>query len=369
MKLALLVPGFSAHEGDWCIPALLDLVRALASTHQVHVVSLRYPLRRASYRVGGARVWALAGGETGGWRRLFLFWAALQTVQRAGPFDYYHALWGDEPGALAVLGARLAGAPALVSLMGGELVALPEIGYGGQVSRWNRLLVRLALRLANGVTVGSRFMERLVLAHGRVRRVARWPLGVNAARFTPRGDALSLAGRPVLLHVASLVPVKDQATLLRAFALAGEHLPAAHLHVVGDGPRRGALERLVARLGVRERVTFHGAVPHDHLPAFYRAADLLVMSSRFESQGMVVLEAAACGVPAVGTAVGILPELEEAGVARTVPPGDAKALSGALVDFLGSGARALGRQARAVVEEHFTVQTALRRLMDLYAAL
>jgi len=81
--------------------------------------------------------------------------------------------------------------------------------------------------------------------------------------------------------------------MLRAFALLARAYPGARLEIAGDGPRRASLASLAGELGVASRVRFLGAVPHHELPAVYARAELCVLSSRFESQGMVVLEAAA----------------------------------------------------------------------------
>ena len=65
MKIGLVVPGFSADAGDWCIPALRNLARQLATTEEVHVLALRYPYRPSGYAVFGAQVRALGGGRLG----------------------------------------------------------------------------------------------------------------------------------------------------------------------------------------------------------------------------------------------------------------------------------------------------------------
>lgn len=366
MRVTLITPGFSAHERDWCIPALLELARALAARCHVTVVTLRYPPRPHTYAVDGIQVEALGGGTVGGLGRLPLFARALRAL-RATPAELYHAYWGDEPGALATVAGRMTGRAALVSLFGGELVAIPEIGYGGQLSRWNRLLVRITLRWADVIAVGSRPIERLVRTRGRTRGVVACTLGVNARRFTPSGDRVNLTGRPALLHVASLVPVKDQATLLQALAHLRARHPRVHLHVVGDGPLRAPLVRLARSLGVADHVTFHGPVPHDHLPPFYRAADVLVSSSRFENQSLVILEAAACGTPTAGTAVGLVPELHELGVAQSAPTGDPLALAEATARLLDEDLTALARRTREVIEARFSLERTVESLTALYA--
>jgi glycosyltransferase involved in cell wall biosynthesis len=113
------------------------------------------------------------------------------------------------------------------------------------------------------------------------------------------------------------------------------------------------------------RVTFHGAIPHDRLPDYYRAADLLVVSSRYESQGMVALEAAACGCPVMGTAVGLLPELPGVYV---VPVGDAGALARAIVAALSDRGALAGRADASLeaVRAGFRLEQTVDDLCGLY---
>ncbi len=109
MKIALIVPGFSADEQDWCIPALRNLAATLARTDEVVVFALRYPYRAAHYRAFGARVIALGGARSQGrasaglWRRAF---AALRAEHQRGRFDALHAFWATEAGALTALAGR-----------------------------------------------------------------------------------------------------------------------------------------------------------------------------------------------------------------------------------------------------------------------
>ncbi|MSP11895.1 MAG: glycosyltransferase family 4 protein [Chloroflexi bacterium] len=391
MRLALITPGFSADEQDWCIPVLLDLVRELARQHEVHVFTLRYPQRQGTYQIYGATVHALGGGQAGGVRRIPLLTRALaEIIRQAGPhaFDLLHGLWADEPGFLAVLAGRLLNVPAIVSLLGGELVGYPEISYGGELSRVNRWMARWCLPRAACVTAGSTSLCRLADAYLAARCPSRtgsvqWlPLGVDTRIFHPAAGPAKFAtasvltpvpgnmaaGEIKLLHVASLVEVKDQVTLIRAFAQARERLvaPDVHLHIVGAGPLREFLSQLVLDLGIGEHVTFHGSVSHENLPAYYRAADLCVISSRFESQGMVLLEAAACGRGTVGTAVGLLPDLAPATVA--VPIGDPAALAAALVQVLAHPkvCAAMGQMGLKMVQSRFTLEHQVAELAALY---
>jgi glycosyltransferase involved in cell wall biosynthesis len=373
VRIGLVVPGFSATPSDWCIPALRHFIDRLSESDDVRVVTLRYPYRAARYTIGRAEVVALGGAQRRGLASVRVWQRGLGAVlgeHRRRPFDVLHAFWATESGLLAALAGRVLGRPSLVSLAGGELVGLREIGYGDQLARAQRLKVSASLRLASGVTAGSRY--QLGLAQRRVprarrRRLEQAPLGVDLRLFRPAEGA---AGAPRLVHVGALTGVKDQAMLLRGFAELRRRLPSATLDVVGGGPLRSDLERLAEQLGVADKVAWRGETPHDALPPTYAGGTVFVLSSRHEAQGMVALEAAACCRPVVGTRVGVLPELEpEAG--RTVAVGDASALAEALAEVCTDEAhsRRLGAAARRLVEADFGLDACVERFRGIYARL
>lgn len=376
MKVAWVVPGFSSDERDWCIPALLDLARVLAQRAELHIFSLRYPHRRDVYRVYGATVHSFGGGLDSDWRTLRLWGQALAAIRaeaRRGRFDVFHAFWLQDSGTVATFASLLTRTPALLSLGGAEMARLPDIGYGEQLHPRQAALMRFSLRHAAWVTGGSRYVLDLTRPHlppAAVEKLRLAPLGVDTTRFSPsplpRGRSEGRDG-PHLLHVGSLVPVKDQATLLRALRRVVDSAPTAQLTIVGDGPLAGRLRALCHELGLETQVRFTGAVPHDRLPDYYRAADLFVLSSRHEAQNMAVLEAAACGLPAIGTAVGVLPDLAPE-AAWAVPVGDAAAMAEAIIALWRDSPRrmAMAEAARARVAATYSLERAADRFWELY---
>jgi glycosyltransferase involved in cell wall biosynthesis len=180
------------------------------------------------------------------------------------------------------------------------------------------------------------------------------PLGVDESLFSP--DSSKTGQR--IVHAGTLVPVKDQATLLRAFGLLRQEVPDACLEIVGDGPLLGELQQLAAHLRLDGSVRFRGAVDHADLAAIYRGAGLCVVSSRHEAQCMVALEAAACGVPVAGTRVGVLPELTSA----VAPVANAPALARAMIAALSAPPQTSDELAK-----HFGLIPCTARFRALYA--
>jgi glycosyltransferase involved in cell wall biosynthesis len=362
-----VVPGFSADRDDWCIPALRHLARGLAEVDDdVRVVAVRYPYRAARYTVEGVDVIAIGGADRRGsgalavWRRTL---EVLRAEHRRRSFDILHAFWATESGLLTAMAGRILRIPTLVSLAGGELVALPDIGYGDQRVAWERLKIRASLRLASAVSAGSRRLLELAERHVARQRLHRAPLGVDLDLFHAEQSPASTSAAAHLVHVGTLTRVKDQATLLRAVRTARQTVAGIRLDIVGDGPLRPDLERLALELGVAPAVRFRGPVDHAALPGVYRAGSAFVVSSRHEAQSMVAVEAAACGIPVVGTCVGVIPEL--ACPDGVVPVGDADALAAAMLASRASPAR----RARARVEAEFGLDACVARFRALYTRL
>jgi len=111
--------------------------------------------------------------------------------------------------------------------------------------------------------------------------------------------------------------------------------PDARLALVGDGPLAGAVRAGAARLGIADAVALPGALPHEAVPTWFAACDLLSLVSRVEPLGIVALEALASGRPVVATAAGGTAEVVPApGAGAVVPPGDPRAAAAAMLGLL-----------------------------------
>ena len=328
MHIALVVPGGVDRSGEYrVIPALLALLTRLSRSHDVEVFALAQEAEPGDWRLAGAQIHNVGRQRT----RLRALRAVLAR-HRARPFDVVQAIWSGSCGLVAVGAAALLRIPSLVHVAGGELVALPDIGYGGMLSARGRIRERLTLRAASVVTAASAPLISALEALGVSAQ--RVPLGVDLNAWPPRApQRRDVRHAAKLIHVASLNRVKDQATLLRALAALMGAGVDFHLDIVGEDTLAGEIQGLNRELALGARVSFHGFLPQRELRPLIEAADLMVVSSRHEAGPLVALEAAAVGVPTVGTAVGHIAEwAPQAAVA--VPVGDPVALARAIATVL-----------------------------------
>jgi len=212
-------------------------------------------------------------------------------------------------------------------------------GFGPE-ERDTQILRRVLMRrIALGrtpVVLPSRNLVRIATEAWKLPpRVIRYiPNGIDLDRFATDG-AQRGSVEPVIGTVAALRAEKNIARLLRAFAM----LPAGRLVIVGDGPKRPALEALAASLGVAGRLRFAGH--HQDTPAFYATFDVFALSSDTEQMPLSVIEAMASGLPVVSTDVGDVRLMVSEANGPFITGLNEAALAGAL-EVLGDGSGVSG---------------------------
>lgn len=136
--------------------------------------------------------------------------------------------------------------------------------------------------------------------------------GMDLLQFS--GTPKNLQGdAPKLLHVGRISYEKNCEVILKAFALIRQKKPGATLSIIGDGPALTSLKIEAEQLGIQDAVRFPGFVNHADLGKIYPQYDMFLTASTMETQGLVVLEAMACGLPCVGVDSFALPELIQNG--------------------------------------------------------
>jgi len=242
---------------------------------------------------------------------------------------------------------------------------------------------RRVLIEADRVVTISRYTRQELIRLGvdPARIVMVYP-GVDAERFRPDPEAgqriralYGLGERPVLLTVARLIPRKGHDMVIAALPSILQQVPEAVYVIVGSGPDEGRLRRLAEGQGVADRVLFAGAVPDEDLPAWYNAADLLVMPNReeegdVEGFGIVFLEANACATPVIGgRSGGAVDAVADGETGYLVDPASPEAVAEAAVRLLTDPAlaRRMGERGRERARREFSWERAARQVRELTA--
>jgi glycosyltransferase involved in cell wall biosynthesis len=208
-----------------------------------------------------------------------------------------------------------------------------------------KILARSVTTISNGIDLQTFHPPRLKDEGAAIRK--KWNLPPDV---------------PIVLHVGRLDPDKNAERVIQAAAQALEQ-NNAHLLIVGDGLRKPALMKLCESLGISDRVHFTGFIStRQGLPELYRIARLFITASEIETQGLVLLEAAASGLPVVAVRATCIPEIVHDGVnGFLAEPGDIEGLGRGITILLGDESRVaeMGRAGLALAQQHnnrFTIE-------------
>ena len=243
---------------------------------------------------------------------------------------------------------------------------------------WLRALARrfstAQCNAVDALVVPSQAMLEVLHGYG-VRTLARViPTGIELRQFG-HGDGPRFrqrygipAQRPVLVHVGRLAFEKNVAFLLRMLVLVKARLPEVLLVVAGEGPARRALTDHAHKLGLADNILFVGYLGRDGpLEDCYSAGAAFVFASRTETQGLVLLEAMALGVPVVSTAVMGTREVLEEGRGSLIAPEDEQAFADCCVQVLADPVlrESLASEARAYAQS-WSAPVLAQRLLGFY---
>jgi sugar transferase (PEP-CTERM/EpsH1 system associated) len=295
-----------------------------------------------------------------------------RVIRKEEPQVVHTQSWAGVDGIIAQLIAR---GPRVVHSEHGR--NLPDVD--GEPMR-RRLMRRCAYHLVDLVfTISEEMRQFLCRQTGfPARRMRVIPNGVDIAKFDSangRGLREELGLSPddcVIGTVARFDPVKDLASLIRAFAHLCHHHKGKRLKLllVGDGSERPALEKLASDIGIRDRMVLTGF--NEDIPRLLRAMDIFALSSVSEGLPIAVLEAMCARLPVVATNVGALPELVTGGVSGLlVEPRAPQQLAEKLAILVNDPelSRSFGASGRCKIEQNYSLDLMLRRYTDLYLSL
>lgn len=175
-------------------------------------------------------------------------------------------------------------------------------------------------------------------------------------------------GVPIVLYVGRVDPEKSLDVLVNAFTEVHSKVPDAHLVIVGDGTARAELEKITKKSGTSEYAHFLGRVVGDDLPQIYRTGTLFAITSKTETQSIVLLEAMATGLPCIAVRAGAVPELVKTSKnGYLCDPDDPGTIAKCIVNILSKEERRerMSKESLKMVKKHDIAYT-LTRMEDIY---
>lgn len=377
VDVTLIAPSYSPTRPlDRAADATLD--RSLAKAIAVPYQTFPYANRRGTTVLDRSTAYPLFGYRAG---------KVAADLVAAGAVDIVHAFGASALGyALAPPEVRRR-APFVLNPQGMEEFGATDPSRAGlkRLGYWPlQVAVRRSARAAQCVIATDRVLVEPVLAHLKVAPevVRTIPNAIEPAECdaaAPRGRAdelrrtVGLSSDAVLLvSVGRLEANKGFDVLVRALAYlsANRMLPAEWKWIlVGDGPRRGALQQQADAAGIGDHVLLRGRASKEDLHAWYEAATVFVHPTLYEGSSIVTLEAMAHRRAVIASRAGGLPDKVVPGVTGwLVSPGNDRALADAIVDAVGDRARLLsmGTAGRALVEREFSWSTAADLTLRMY---
>ena len=267
---------------------------------------------------------------------------------------------------LGLLAARLAGARMVVNRVD---LGHERPGFGPLRRRVEKLVsARADVVCANAEAVARLCISQEGCSPERVVVVRN---GIDLRRFDELAARAAEGpvpeGGPIVAVVANLWPVKDHRTLIEAAALVQRRIPDVRFALVGDGPERDHLQRLIGELGLRDAVHLLGT--RYDVPAILARSSAFCLPSRAEGLSNAIMEAMAAALPVVATDAGGNAELVRHGsTGFVVPIGDAASMAARLVDVLSDPrlARQMGRRGRAVADRALSLERKRAAYRELY---
>jgi glycosyltransferase involved in cell wall biosynthesis len=243
-------------------------------------------------------------------------------------------------------------------------------------SRWTRWMIAHTLKHTTVFTADCQAAADEAARYGFPReKMVLFPWGVDLTHFSPQGSApireeLGWQDKFVILSLRSWEPVYGVEHVVKGFIAAARENPHLRLLLLGGGSQAAAVRAPLIDAGMQEKVHFGGRIGLAELPAFYRAADLYVSGSFSDGSSVSLMEALACGLPALVSDIeGNREWVEEGKQGWLFPAGDAEAVKRAMLAACEkrAGLAALGDNARKAAEERADWSKNFPKLLDAYA--
>jgi glycosyltransferase involved in cell wall biosynthesis len=397
MRVLVLTTSFPTDKKSLAGIFILDECTRLAEQGvEVTVLAPHHPGSKRSESIGGIKVRRFRYMLPSHWQRL-CYRAGMEPNMHEGflvrvqlaPFFlvfFLYAIWFSRKTDIVHCHWSPAG---LVGAVAGKYILRKPIVYmehHGTVttSRLHRFFLRWILRNVDCVLANSSFTLNRILKLSKPKRYEILPPAIDMSRFSARertDEFLQKLGFkrdiPLLLSVGRFIDCKGFSYLIEAieFLVHDMGRPDTQLLIVGDGPLRSSLERMIYEKGLERNIHIVGIIPPEDMPRFYSHADILIAPSIVDDQGnteglgLTLLEANACGVPCIGSRVGGIVDIIKEGQNGFLVDEKNPRQIAQRIDFLLSHPQKrseMGLTGRLMVQEKYESALLTGRLLGTY---
>lgn len=303
-----------------------------------------------------------------------LIWQAV-SLDRKKNYDIIHSV-GDIAIEAGTIVSRLRGKKHLITTQGGGDL-MEFISQKSILDRPRMSLLKYGLKRASLVHAVSSYMKKVATRLG-AKDVVVIPNGVDTSKFKPM-DKQKLREKhgyspkeSIIISTSRLTPKNGMDDLIRAAARVCQEFSNIRLVIIGEGVQRPELERLIRELKLEGMVELPGSVPNVQIPEYLNLADIFVRPALDEGFGISFIEAMACQLPVIGSAVGgILDVIQDGRNGLMVAPGDIDDITQKITTLLLD--KELGQRLAdggyKTVQQKFTWQAVLKQIDSLYERL
>lgn len=296
LHILMVVPGFPRDENDsTCIPAMQTYIRNLAelTDHQITIITISYPKYLHDYEwhdlqvhaLYSSRIWPLNKIQSG--RKAL---ALAKSIHAEWPIHFVHSFWLSDTALIGTLISRQLQVPHLTTLMGQD------------VKKSNRYRALSSLFRLHLVGLSS---YQVSFLNARLQKSIKSVIGWGVDKMGTPNNARTID----VVGVGSLTQNKDYKTFIEIVAALCDEFPRIKVVIIGDGPQRTALKKLIRILKLEDRIQLLGHMPRADVLMHMNQARIFLHTSNFEGYGYVFVEALAAGCHIVSRRVGLAVDL------------------------------------------------------------
>ncbi len=322
-QIAIIVPGGIGIEHH--IPSLLHLLHELSSSYTLHLYSLSCTDLHPLLQHPDIHYTSPAGifSKNRTLSVIFIF-CKIGFDQLKKHFDVIHGFWILPAGFIAAIIGKLFRLPTVITIPGGDIVRIPRIQYGGMKTPLHRSMIRWCCRSAEKIIVLTHFQHEIMRRNKiTARDISIIPYGVDIKQygFRPRPISSPLN----IVSIGNINEVKDVFTQIQTVALLSRTIDC-RLTIVGPDILNGKTQAYAKELNIIDKIQWIGKQKYSEIPALLQSSHLLLHTSLYDAQAVVIMEAFASGTMVVGTRVGLLADTDTEN-SHSAEPENAKALA------------------------------------------